>query len=401
MNILLCCEYYLPSVGGVQEVMRQIAERLALKGHSVAVATSSNSKRSKVSSINGVCVYSFDVSGNSVKGLRGEVGAYKSHLLETHYDVILINAAQQWTFDAIVDIFPEVKAQKYFIPCGFSCLRDSRYQSYYQAMPQWLDMFDGLIFATQYYQDYEFALKHSRTPRYLIPNGVDEREFVDLDSRDIRRILSVSQEENLLLAVGSLLRSKGHWEVLHAYASANMLSPSVLIINGNAHRKNVCFIFLKQILSVFKGQYPLWLHLFLLRFSLSRQCKRVLIVDLPRDQVVSLFKAADLFVFPSHVEYSPLVLFEAAASATPFVSSQAGNSDEIASLTGAGLTVPPISRFSARVQVSDLARAIEFLLADRGRLRRMGENGRAAIYDRRLTWDALVDRYAALLCGHS
>ena len=39
MRILLCCELYSPSVGGVQEVMRQLAERLVVRGHFVTVAT--------------------------------------------------------------------------------------------------------------------------------------------------------------------------------------------------------------------------------------------------------------------------------------------------------------------------------------------------------------------------
>ena len=37
LSILLACEFYAPSVGGVQEVMRQIAERLVDRGHSVIV----------------------------------------------------------------------------------------------------------------------------------------------------------------------------------------------------------------------------------------------------------------------------------------------------------------------------------------------------------------------------
>ena len=35
MQFLFCCEFYYPSIGGVQEVMRQIAERMVLRGHQV------------------------------------------------------------------------------------------------------------------------------------------------------------------------------------------------------------------------------------------------------------------------------------------------------------------------------------------------------------------------------
>ncbi len=39
LKLLLCCEFYHPSRGGVQEVMRQLAERFAAAGHDVTVAT--------------------------------------------------------------------------------------------------------------------------------------------------------------------------------------------------------------------------------------------------------------------------------------------------------------------------------------------------------------------------
>ena len=98
-NILLCCEQYPPSVGGVQEVMRQIAERLAAMGHRVTVATSRHPERGQDVIRNGVRIVSFAVSGNAVKGLSGDIGEYQSFLRNSDFDAILIKAAQQWTFD--------------------------------------------------------------------------------------------------------------------------------------------------------------------------------------------------------------------------------------------------------------------------------------------------------------
>ena len=40
MNYLFSCEFYYPSVGGVQKVIQEIAERLVKKGHKVTIATS-------------------------------------------------------------------------------------------------------------------------------------------------------------------------------------------------------------------------------------------------------------------------------------------------------------------------------------------------------------------------
>ena len=59
--------------------------------------------------------------------------------------------------------------------------------------------------------------------------------------------------------------------------------------------------------------------------------------------MLAAYAAADLFVFGSQVECSPLVLFEAVASGTPFVSTAAGNAEEIAEWTGGGVVVPSVS----------------------------------------------------------
>ncbi len=99
-RVLLCCEHYPPSVGGVQEVMRQIAERLAAEGVEVTVATSPHPQRAPDAVRNGVRVVSFAVKGNWAKGMTGQIEEYRLFLRHGSFDALLIKAAQQWTFDA-------------------------------------------------------------------------------------------------------------------------------------------------------------------------------------------------------------------------------------------------------------------------------------------------------------
>src|ERR1700731_765564 len=121
MRLLFCCELYHPSRGGVQEVMRQVAERLAAAGHDTTVVTSYLPERD-FSSYNGGGVKAFEVAGNAVVGMRGEVDRYRDFVLNFDADAILIKAAQQWTFDALWPILDQIEARKVFIPCGFSGL---------------------------------------------------------------------------------------------------------------------------------------------------------------------------------------------------------------------------------------------------------------------------------------
>lgn len=72
MRILFCCQFYAPSVGGVQEVVRQLAEQLALRGNAVTIATTALPDRD-FDMLNGVRVVEFAAAGNAVEGMSGDI----------------------------------------------------------------------------------------------------------------------------------------------------------------------------------------------------------------------------------------------------------------------------------------------------------------------------------------
>lgn len=375
--------------------MRQIAERLVVSGVDVTVATSANPNRESDAIRNGVRVVSFAITGNWAKGMRGPVEEYRSFLLRGNFDAVLIKAAQQWTFDAAVEIVPQLKGRKLFIPCGFSGLHNPLYANYFFQMPRWLRYFDGLIFYANDFQDINFAKKHGLSSIYFLPNGVDEREFQDPNPGDIRERLDIDPKHDLLLSVGSRIAAKGHWEVIHAFRQARLSRPATLIINANAPGASFYEAAKRHIKYALTGRLPLpWLAWWYSRFQGYR---RVLIVDLPRTSLVRLIKAADLFIMASHIEYSPLVLFEAAAAGTPFLATSAGNSDEIAKWTGGGRVMPRTLCGSAEVSADALAREIENMLADPNNLRSMGQRGRTSIWAGGFTWDQIVQQYHHLM----
>ena len=119
MRILFACQFYAPSVGGVQEVVRQIAERLVLRGHEVTVATTSLHERG-YEVLNGVQLVGFSVTGNAVEGMDGDVAGYQRFVVEGEFDVLLVYAAQQWTFDALWPVMDSIPFETVFVPCGFS-----------------------------------------------------------------------------------------------------------------------------------------------------------------------------------------------------------------------------------------------------------------------------------------
>lgn len=400
MRLLLCCENYPPSVGGVQEVMRQVAERLAARGHAVTVATGQHPRRPQSARLAGVQVESFAVSGDLVRGLVGEVERYREAVLSGRHDAVLIKAAQQWTFDALVPVLDRIPGRKVFIPCGFSALHEPRFRAYYAGMAKWLGAFDDLVFYSATYRDIEFARRAGLRSLHVLPNGVDEREFRDADAGGLRAELGLEPDGPLLLSVGARIPAKGHWEVLRAFDRAALPAPSTLVINGNDPAPAGTGMLRKLAARARARRVPLsWCARAVNRRHRGR--KRVLVVDLPRADLVRAFRAADLFVFASQVEYSPLVLFEAAAAGTPFLTSPVGNAREIAEWTSGGVVYEAgtDSRGRVRVDPRHLAQRLEACFAAPDALRRRGAAARERVLTGGYTWDAIVPRYEAILRG--
>ena len=104
MNILICSEFYYPSIGGAQKVALELSKNFRDNSHSVSVATSilfNNQK--KYEKLDEISIYRFKVEGNFTNGMRGEIKRYQNFLKNENFDVILFYAAQQWTFDAAMD----------------------------------------------------------------------------------------------------------------------------------------------------------------------------------------------------------------------------------------------------------------------------------------------------------
>ena len=111
MNILHTVQTYPPAEGGMAEVVRQLSERLVSLGHSVTVATEQHLARDE-SCMNGVDVVPFSVSGNSVYGFEGDVAGYERFLLESHFDVVVNFAAQQWATDIALPLLSRIAVRQ-------------------------------------------------------------------------------------------------------------------------------------------------------------------------------------------------------------------------------------------------------------------------------------------------
>jgi len=380
MKILHTVEFYPPSRGGAQEVIRQLSERLAARGHEVTVATTRLPERTQ-DAINGVRVVGFDVSGNAVRGLRGEVQAYQEFLRQGQFDVMLNYAAQQWTADAAFPVLEALPYGRIFVPCGFSALYAPAYQEYFTALPAVLRRYQRLVFHASRYRDIDFARQHGMEHLVVIPNGAGLDEFSTRQA-SFRQRYTIPEQVPLLLSVGSHTGAKGHRATIEAFRRAK-IGPAVLVIIGNTFPGKNCRHDCHR--------RAAWTRL----ASFGR--KQVLLLAPPRSEVIAAYQAATLFVFASNIEYSPLVLYEAMAAGVPFIASPAGNTAEIIEWTGGGELVAGQVRSHGWIEVNpgELARAIERLLGDPQKRQALGQAGQAA-WRERFTWENIVLQYEQL-----
>lgn len=425
MRILFCCEFYAPSVGGVQEVMRQLAERLVLKGHQVTVATSALPDRD-FATLNGVHIQEFAVSGNLVRGILGEDDKYRDFVINGGFDVMMIKAAQQWTFDALWSVLDQIKIPKVFIPCGFSGLMEPSFADYFSRMPIILRKFDHLIFYASDYRDINFAKQHGIMNFSVVPNGASEWEFNVEPDTTFRSRNSISSDAFVFLTVGSFTGLKGHLELVRAFKKLNMAKGmnAVLILNGNdcLGLEDDLGTWLRKLNGLVRcyGLYYTSKHVLkdLLRrvgiagtvskgfkeiaASINREDKnkKVLVTNFARPELIQAYMASDLFVFASNIEYSPLVLFESAAAGLPFLSVDVGNAQEIASWTLSGELC--ISERDAkgytRVDTNVLAEKMAQMMGRGAELKKMGGRGKAS-WSNNFTWLKISEQYEKIFEG--
>lgn len=384
MKILHTVESYLPANGGMVKVVQELSERLAQFGHQLTVATSYHPQRTQLI-INQLKINQFKIQGKAVSGYQAEkkeLRRYQDFLLQSDFDIITNFAAQQWATDLALPILNKIKAKKVFVPTGFSGLYFPQYKQYFTRMKHWMKQYDMNVFLSNDYRDINFARENGVKKKVLIPNGASKEEFFSTKRINIRKKLNIPTSHFLILLVGAHTGSKGHKEAIEIFKQAGILNSTLLIV---AHRLNSSCArncYLKQ-------------KLFKLR--LKKDYKQLIITNLTRPETINAYRQADLILFPSQIECSPLVLFEAMASKTPFLVTNVGNAKEIISWSKSGKLLPTtidLQGFS-HAQINQSAKVLENIYNNKHQRRIMAESGYKA-WQKQFTWEKIAKRYEKL-----
>lgn len=354
MRVLATVERYAPAIGGAERVVQRVTEGLAARGHEVHVVTGGPREDGE---LGGVRVHRLPISGNEVRGIRGDGSSVASLIAEIEPDLVFNYAAQTWATDCCFDLLGRRDRPRMVLaPCGFSGLGKRRYDRYFAAMPERLRLYDALILHSRVYQDWDFVAAAGVERMFVVPNAADP-PMVDPASESGHAGGSVA------VTVGSHVVSKGHAQFARAVRVLGRERPVVGVIVAPSRTG----------LDALRGCQ--------MTCAARARLQSLRIIDgSVMGAVASAVAGADLFLFTSRVECAPLVILEAMAAGTPWVSYDVGNVSELAG----GLVVGSFEELvGAARQVLD------------GSLPELGAQGREA-WEARHRWEDVVPHYESI-----
>lgn len=352
MRVLLTVERYAPAIGGAERVVQRIAEGLAARGHDTHVVTGGAAEET---SLGGVSVHRFPLAGNEARGIRGDATPVLERIARIAPDVLFNYAAQSWPTDVSFSLLGSPGRPAMAIaPCGFSGLHDRRYGAYFERMPDTLRAYDAVVMHSDVYQDARFAAD-AGIEFVVIPNGADTPDGGG-------RLRATVGDRPLAVTVGSHVRSKGHADFARAVGRLEEVVGAIVAPTRRG-------------LDAVRGCQVAC------RARARLRPERLMVVDgSVAGAVQDAIASADLFLFTSKIECAPLVILEAMAAGTPWVSYDVGNVSELQGGIVAGSS-------------TDLVEAARSVLA--GARPELGGEGRTA-WEARHQWPAVIDRYEAL-----
>ena len=125
----------------------------------------------------------------------------------------------------------------------------------------------------------------------------------------------------------------------------------------------------------------------------NKRFRYIFTISLTRRETVATYHQADIFLFPSMVECSPIVLFESLASKTPFLVTDVGNAKEIISWTQGGklLSTTVDKHGLSHANIEESAKLLSDLLHDSVSISEMQTRGYSS-WMKRFTWEEIASR---------
>lgn len=366
MRILHTAATYTPSLDGVAEVVRNISERLARKGHEVHVATSAVRAEGSESILSDVHVHRFSIRGNLALGTHGKIDDYLEFVGTGNWDLVVNHGLHVWPTDLLLERVGSYPWPSVLVTHG---LLDEHpaFGDYYLAIPPWILSYANWIRVSSCSGEASYSRKSRLPMPAVITNGVDLDEW-SRPRLDLRRLWGIGRKP-WIVNVSNHSPLKNHHVFYKLAGSLRNLGARFTLIAGT---------------------YPMakWglgrvgvsggcAYECGMRSVLSRDVD--LRVNLRREEVVSAVREADIFVLTSQKEANSLAVLESMAAGIPWVSFDVGSAKENAG----GIVASSIQ---------EMADAVSELVRNPDMRQRLGAEGRAQIVAKH-DWHQIVDEY--------
>lgn len=323
MKVLITTPTFPPYNSGLGNAAMCQAKALVSLGMEVVVATG-GPERSSRSDEGGWRIEEFDVSGadSLVNPIRGDAGAYREFLQGAKFDVVLMNAWQTWSTDICLRHMAEIPGKKILYSHCLSTnvffkhtpvrslVRYLLWRPYYYRLRTVLRKLDAMIALAQDGCDSRFddlrMAKAAGVPVYIVPNALSEPASAGLDAESVPRDC-----RDQLISVGSYEWQKGHDFVLRAYSMSSARNVIPLKIFGQK------FTAYTDWLRRLAGELGIEASFLQFHEGLSGQ------------ELFDEYGRSLAFLYGSHTECQPLVILDAMAAGTPFVSRSSGCIDAL------------------------------------------------------------------------
>ena len=384
MRILLTTFTYPPNADGVAAASAVLANGLAARGHTVTVATEYHSQRAPNTSNANPRVEQFKISGtgNFRTPVVGETQAYQEFVRNFECDVIVFECWDIWSTYLIRPLLKDLKAKKVLVSHGYAAHLWVPYCRFPWGLGSWvggfplvakmpfdLRRYDHVVFLSERaawdrFLDHWIAKKTRFKRCSIIPNGAFMKEFEET-SVNFRAEYGIGPGP-IFLCVANYCDRKNQLMALRAFREGSFDDATLVFIGSqfNDYSRS-----LEAEDAELKRRFIAGKVLFLEKVSRQMTC--------------AAYKAADIFVLSAKAETQPIVLLEAMASKTPFISTDTGC---VAELPG-GLVARSETEMTARMK--ELVASAE----KRQKLGREGFEACKTTYD----WQRVIEQYERLL----
>jgi glycosyltransferase involved in cell wall biosynthesis len=357
-------------VGGGRTAAYYLALNMALKGHEVAVFTTSVNSKSTVERYRNIKIYRYGTnfsleSGRFSLGLLKKPIKYPIDLIHVHVsvpmgDIAGLRYAKKKNIPLVVTYHNDLVG-------GFgSFIRQIGIYFYNKyLLDKVLSYADVIISPSECYINESSFLGKYRDKIVVIPNGIDLRKFDIPHSKDeCREKLGLPLNDEIILFLGTLGPHKGPDILLKAMPKIIKEIPNtkLIFVGGGTMRE-----------------------------ELERLCKKMGVEKyvkfagfVEEDLKPFYYRTADVFALPSTMRHESfgIVNLEAMACGVPIVASKIGGVPDVVKDKENGLLVPPKDS-------SALAEAIIYLLGNEDIREKMGKNERKRVGD--YSWEMIAE----------